>query len=106
MVMCAKFRRELPGLDKPPFPGEFGQRVFENVSRSAWDLWQSQATILINHYGLNMGDPRSQEFLMQQMEEFFFSEEEAMPEGWIPEDQAPGGKGSPAGKGAPVPRSK
>jgi Fe-S cluster biosynthesis and repair protein YggX len=51
-----------------------GQRIYENISRMAWNSWQQQSTILINHYGLNMADPRAQEFLMEQMEEFFFGQ--------------------------------
>jgi Fe-S cluster biosynthesis and repair protein YggX len=63
-------------------------------------------TILINHYGLNMADPRAQEFMNQQMEEFFFGEGAQMPEEWVPEGQ--GGKGAPApgGKGGPAAQRK
>ena len=104
MVHCVKFNRELPGLERPPMPGELGKRVFENVSQQAWQLWMEQVTILINHYGLNMADPNAQEFLMQQMEEFFFGEGAQMPEDWVPEGQ--GGKGGPAAKGAPSPQRK
>lgn len=86
-VQCVKLGRELPGLDKAPYPGELGQRIYENVSRQAWEMWLEHATILINHYGLTLLDPRAQEFLQQQMEEFFFGEEAPMPEGWTPELQ-------------------
>ena len=72
LVDCARFGEPLPALERPPFPGELGQRIFENISKMAWNSWQQQSTILINHYGLNMADPRAQEFLMEQMEEFFF----------------------------------
>ncbi|MDX1616676.1 MAG: oxidative damage protection protein [Candidatus Promineifilaceae bacterium] len=108
MVQFVKFGRELPGLEKPPMPGELGQRIYENVSQRGWQLWMEQLTILINHYGLNMADPRAHEFIAQQMEEFFFGEGAQMPEDWLPEDQAPSGKGGPgpSGKGAPAPRSK
>lgn len=74
LVNCARYGEELPALERPPFPGELGQRIYENVSRLAWSSWQQQSTILINHYGLNMADSRAQEFLMEQMEEFFFGE--------------------------------
>ena len=100
-VKCAKLGRELPGLDRPPFPGPLGQRVFENISRPAWQMWQSQSTIIINHYGLNLADPQAQQFLMEQMEEFFFGEGARMPDDWIPEGQV-----SPQGKGGPAPRKK
>lgn len=85
MVHCVKLSRELPGLEKPPYPGELGQRIYENVSQEAWEMWREQVTILINHYGLTLADPQAQDFLRQQMEEFFFGEDAAMPEGWTPE---------------------
>lgn len=103
-VNCAKLGRELPGLERPPMPGELGQRIYENISQMAWQMWMEQATILINHYGLNMVDPRAQEFLNEQMEEFFFGEGAQMPDDWVPEGQ--GGKGGPSAKGAPGPAGK
>lgn len=88
MVNCVKLGRELPGLDRPPFPGDLGKRIFENVSKDAWEMWKRQSTLLVNHYGLNLADPNAQKFLMEQMEEFFFGEGAQMPEGWTPEVQA------------------
>jgi Fe-S cluster biosynthesis and repair protein YggX len=79
VVNCAKLDEELPALDRPPFPGELGQRIFENISRYAYKLWSEQATLLINHYGLNLADPRAQEFLFEQMEEFLFDEAGGVP---------------------------
>lgn len=104
MVQCVKLGRELPGLSEPPFPGELGQRIYEQVSRQAWALWQDQEILLINHYGLNMADPQARAFLMEQMEQFFFGPGAQMPPGWTPPTQA--GKGAPARKGAPGPRRK
>ena len=91
MVNCVKLGRELPGLDNPPFPGKLGERIFNEVSRQAWNLWPQQSTLIINHYGLNLADPQAQKVLMQQMEEFFFGEGARMPEGWTPQVQS--GKG-------------
>jgi len=88
IVKCAKLGQELPGLNRPPFPGALGQRVFENVSQTAWQMWQQQSALLINHYGLTLRDPAAQKFLMEQLEEFFFGEGAQMPEEWTPEDQA------------------
>lgn len=107
MVKCVKLGRELPGLDEPPVKGELGQRIYENVSAQAWEMWQEHRIILINHYGLTLYDARAQEFLRQQMEEFFFGEDAQMPEGWTPPGQSGKGKGAetPA-KGAPAPQSK
>lgn len=89
VVDCVKLGREAEALDKPPFPGELGKRIYDEVSKQAWDLWQQQSTILINHYGLNMADPRANDFLFEQMEEFFFGEGAQMPEEWTPEGVAP-----------------
>lgn len=103
MVQCVKLGRELPGLEKPPFSGELGQRIFENVSAEGYALWKPQMTILINHYGLNPADPDTRKILRDQMEEFFFGAEAQMPEGWVPEGSVPAG--APA-KGGAAPRKK
>jgi len=84
MVHCVKLGRELPGLEQPPFPGELGQRIYEQVSAEAFAMWQPYMTILINHYGLNPADPETRKLLRQEMEEFFFGEEARLPEGWVP----------------------
>jgi Fe-S cluster biosynthesis and repair protein YggX len=94
MVNCVKLGRELPGLERQPYPGELGQRIYENVSQQAWDMWMQHSVILINHYGLSLGDPQARQFLQEQMEEFFFGEEAQMPEGWTPEGSAPAAKGA------------
>ena len=95
MVHCVKFGQELPGLDALPFPGELGQRIYDQVSAEGYALWQPHMTILINHYGLNPADPESRRILRDQMEEFFFGEDAQMPEGWLPPG-ASGGKGGEA----------
>jgi Fe-S cluster biosynthesis and repair protein YggX len=87
VVECTRLGAELPAMEKPPFPGELGDRIFENVSQLAYQQWQQQATIVINHYGLNMADPRAHEFLFQQMEEFFFGGGGQLPADWTPEGQ-------------------
>jgi Fe-S cluster biosynthesis and repair protein YggX len=103
MVQCVKLKRELPGLEKPPFPGELGKRIYENVSQEAWEMWPAQSTIIINHYGLNMADPSARKFLREQMEEFFFGSEVPMPEDWTPATDLVGAgsnaKGSKGGGG-------
>lgn len=106
MVQCVKLGRELPGLEQPPFPGELGQRIYDHVSAQAWALWPDQAKLIINHYGLNMGDPEARAMLRQQMEEFFFSEDAQMPEGWEA-PSAKGGSAAPSSKGgSPAPAHK
>jgi Fe-S cluster biosynthesis and repair protein YggX len=98
MVNCVKLGRELPGLERPPFPGPLGQRIYDNVSQQAYQLWPAQATLIINHYGLSLGDPNAQQILMQQMEEFFFGENAKLPEGWTPQAARPAKGGAPRRK--------
>ena len=103
MVNCVKIGRELPGLEHSPVAGELGKKILENVSAQAWEMWKEQRVILINHYGLTMHDAKAQTFLREQLEEFFFGEDAAMPEGWSPpgQDGKGGGKGGAKGGGAP-----
>jgi Fe-S cluster biosynthesis and repair protein YggX len=75
MVHCVKLGRELPGLTRPPYPGELGLRIQENVSQEGWSLWLQHMALLINHYGLNLADPRATEILREEMEKFFFGED-------------------------------
>ncbi|HET9920622.1 MAG TPA: oxidative damage protection protein [Ktedonobacteraceae bacterium] len=99
MVQCVKLGRELPGLEKPPFPGPLGQRIFEHISKQAYEMWPAQSTLIINHYGLNMADPESRKILREQMEEFFFGADAQMPEGWVPEEAGVGAGAGPSSKG-------
>jgi Fe-S cluster biosynthesis and repair protein YggX len=84
MVHCKKLNQELPGLAQPPYPGELGQRIFENISQQAWQDWLRQQTMLINEYRLSMIDPKAQSFLKEEMEKFLFGEGGQMPEGYVP----------------------
>jgi Fe-S cluster biosynthesis and repair protein YggX len=71
LVKCTKFGEELPGLAKPPFPGELGKRIFDSVSDKAWSAWRNDMQIkVLNEYRLNMGDPKDHKVLMQQMLKF------------------------------------
>ncbi|AKH20888.1 oxidative damage protection protein [Sedimenticola thiotaurini] len=74
MVECVKLKKMAEGLDRPPYPGELGQRVFDNVSKEAWQLWLQQQTILINENRLSLVDPKSREFLEEQMQKFLFED--------------------------------
>jgi len=73
-VQCVKLGRELPGLDKPPFPGPLGERIYNEVSQQAWDMWQEQSRLIINHYGLNLADPDSRQILRQANGRILFAE--------------------------------
>jgi len=80
-VQCAKFKKELPGLEKPPFAGDMGKKIFERVSQEAWDQWSKDVQIkVLNEYRLNMGDPRDYKVLVDQMLRFLGLEEGAVAE--------------------------
>jgi Fe-S cluster biosynthesis and repair protein YggX len=100
MVECAKLGRMLPGLEKPPFPGPLGERIYNEISQEAWEQWRQHQTILINHYALNPVDPDSRKLLRREMEKFFFEDTSQKPEGWVPTGAATGG-GSKGGGAEP-----
>ena len=83
-VRCVKLREEAEGLDFPPLPGDLGRRVFENVSKAAWQQWLAHQTMLINENRLKVTDPQARRFLEDELEKYFFGEGSAAPEGYVP----------------------
>lgn len=83
-VQCVKLGRELPGLAKAPWPGELGKRIFESVSQEAWRQWVAHQTMLINEYRLTPIEPKAREFLVKEMEKFFFGEGSEKPKEYVP----------------------
>ena len=84
-VMCVKFGRQMEGLDRVPWKGELGQRIFENVSKEAWKMWIEHSKMIMNEYRLNPLDPQSQKIMEEQLEQFFFGEGAKLPEGYVPQ---------------------
>ena len=84
MVNCIKLGREAEGLERPPVPGALGQRIFENVSKEAWQQWVKYQTMLINENRLNLMDPKARKYLAEQMERHFFGEGADQVEGFVP----------------------
>ena len=72
MVHCVKFQKDLPALDSPPWPGELGQRIYENVSAQAWKLWEERQKMILNEYRLMPWQKEAQELIARHMEDFFF----------------------------------
>ena len=85
MVHCVKMQKELPGLDAAPWPGEIGQRVYENVSAQAWKLWEERQKMVLNEYRLMPWQKEGQEVIRTHMEEFFFGEGSALPPDFVPQ---------------------
>lgn len=84
MVHCVKLGREAEGLDFPPYPGELGKRIFENVSKEAWQGWIRLQTMIVNENRLNLADPRARKYLAEQMEAYFFGPGADTPAGYVP----------------------
>jgi Fe-S cluster biosynthesis and repair protein YggX len=84
MVQCIKLGREAPGLDVPPLPGDLGRRIFDTVSREAWQQWQRHQTMLVNENRLNLSDPRARQYLREQLEQYFFGTGADQPAGFVP----------------------
>src|ERR1019366_2183381 len=89
MVKCVKMGREMEGLDEPPFDGEFGQRIYNNVSKLAWEQWQEHMKMLLNEYRLQPWKKEHQEFIVQQMDAYFFGEGAEKPKEFVPPKQYP-----------------
>lgn len=85
MVKCVKFGKEMEGLDRVPWKGELGKRIYENVSKEAWKMWIEYSKMLMNEYRLNPLDPQSQNVIAEQMEKFFFGEGAQLPPGYVPQ---------------------
>jgi Fe-S cluster biosynthesis and repair protein YggX len=83
-VQCVVLKREAEGLERIPYPGELGRRIYENVSKEAWAQWLKQQTMLINEYRLTPIEPKARKFLEGEMEKFFFGTGSAAPQGYQP----------------------
>jgi Fe-S cluster biosynthesis and repair protein YggX len=83
-VFCVRNKKEMEGLDEPPFDSEFGQKIYKNVSKAAWAEWVDRQKMLLNEYRLQPWTPQAQQFLVEQMEEFFFGTGSALPSEFVP----------------------
>jgi Fe-S cluster biosynthesis and repair protein YggX len=83
-VLCIYLKKEAEGMDRPPYPGELGQRIFDNVSKEAWKHWIRHQTMLINENRLTPIDPAHRKFLEGELEKFFFGSGSEPPPGFVP----------------------
>nr|WP_314874675.1 oxidative damage protection protein [uncultured Pseudomonas sp.] len=83
-VNCRKYHQELPGLERPPYPGAKGQDIFDNISQQAWADWLKHQTLLINEKRLNMMNAEDRKFLQVEMDKYFSGEDYAKAEGYVP----------------------
>ena len=87
-VHCCRYDTDLEGLDNPPMPGPQGQKIFEQVSKRAWQEWQQLQTMLINEKHLNLMEPDTRKYLSEQMWRFFNNEAVDHAEGYVPPSQS------------------
>lgn len=84
MVQCVKLKREAEGLDFPPYPGPLGTRIWQSISKQAWQEWVGIQTRLVNENRLNLADARARKYLAQQMESFLFEDSSVEAQGYVP----------------------
>ena len=84
MIFCTYLQREAEGLDRVPYPGELGQRIYAGISKEAWQQWLRHQTMLMNEYRLTPIDPKARQFLVEEMEKFLFGGGARKPEGYVP----------------------
>jgi len=83
-VHCVALDKEAEGLPFPPYPGELGKRIYENISQEAWQKWLGHQTMLINEHRLSPINPEHRKYLEKQMEAYLFGDGAEMPEGYVP----------------------
>jgi len=89
LVKCVLLGIETEGLDRAPYPGELGQRIYENVSKEAWQRWLQHQTMLLNEYRLTPIDPKARKYLVEEMEKFFFGGGAQRPQEFVDPDPSP-----------------
>lgn len=83
-LFCVKIKQQSEAMKAPPFPGKLGERIFNEVSKQAWNMWLAHQTMLINEYRLSLIDPKAREYLQQEMQNYFFGEGSNTPDGFKP----------------------
>ena len=85
LIHCKKLNEKKPSLDQAPFPGELGEKIYNEISADAWQLWLDRQVMLINEYRLNTRDPKSRAFLEEAMTKFLFENDDSI----LPPDYQP-----------------
>ena len=87
MVHCVKLGKEAEGLERPPIKGELGQRIFDQVSKEAWQQWVAHSTMIVNEYRLEAGTPEALRVWIAELEKFFFGDGSELPSEYVPPTQ-------------------
>ena len=84
IIYCEYFKEDRAGLERPPYPGETGKKIYESISKEAWQLWLEHQTMLINENRLSLVDPEARRFLNEELQKFFFGEGSTKPKEYTP----------------------
>lgn len=84
MIQCTYLKKEAEGMDYAPYPGELGTRIYNEISKEAFEQWKRHQTMLVNENRLNLADARARQYLARQMEQFLFGEGADKPQGYVP----------------------
>ena len=84
MVQCVKLHKELEALDAPPIRGELGEKIFNTISKQAWDMWVEHSKMIVNEYRLSLASPEARAVMRSEMEKFLFAEGGAPPPDFVP----------------------
>ncbi|HWZ12889.1 MAG TPA: oxidative damage protection protein [Acidobacteriaceae bacterium] len=84
MVLDSRTKKQAEGLDETPFDSDFGKKIYDNVSKQSWNEWVERQKMLLNEYRLQPWTKEAQQFLVEQMEQFFFGEGTALPGEYVP----------------------
>jgi len=85
-ITCIKLGSDQEAMDFPPFPGALGERIFQIVSKKAWQAWLEQQKMLVNENRLNLADPEARKYLKEQTENYFFGDGADSAQGFVPVD--------------------
>ncbi len=87
IVHCRLLKKDLPGLDRPPFRTELGQRIYREVSKEGWQQWLKDSVKFINTYRVDLASPEGQKFMSHQVAVYFGYEEGDLAQtAWTPAD--------------------
>jgi Fe-S cluster biosynthesis and repair protein YggX len=87
LVNCVKLKKQLPGMDRPPVPGELGKEIYENVSKEAFAMFLDYFKMIVNEYRLDLSNPATDQVFLDQMKEYFFGTGGKLPDEFVPEDK-------------------
>jgi Fe-S cluster biosynthesis and repair protein YggX len=85
LVNCVKLKKQLPGMDRPPVPGDLGKQIYENVSKEAFTMFLDYFKMIVNEYRLDLGNPATDQIFLDQMKEFLFGTGGKLPDEYVPE---------------------